>query len=411
MIYRKYDKNKDRDASIRIYKEVSWLEKDTEKDIIKKAIEYIEASDAYVAEIRNSAECLVTVKPGTIRYLDEELSLHVISGVTTSRIARKLNCASKLTAKAISGMGEKDVDVVTLGFFEQGFYNRLGFGQNPYEHWVQFDPSTLNVKVPFRIPHRIEMKDYKKVHKSISNRMVRHGMCKIDHAEHTHVFMQDVGNGFGLGYYDTKGNLTHCFWAGDKGENGPYEINIFTYQNHDQFLELMALIKGLGDQVFAVEMREPSGIQFQDLLNKPFRSRAVTERHKYVNNMWAISYSQSRIINLNECIEKTHLNIDGPKFNLKLTDPIEDYLDEDSKWKGITGEYVLKLGKKSIIENGCDNTLPILEASVGAFTRMWLGVQSASGLSVTDELSGSKELLLELDKVLRLPKPYPGFEY
>ena len=46
----------------------------------------------------------------------------------------------------------------------------------------------------------------------------------------------------------------------------------------------------------------------QDLLNKPFRNRAVTERHKYVNNMWAISYSQSRIVNVYGCIEKTHLN-------------------------------------------------------------------------------------------------------
>ena len=35
-------------------------------------------------------------------------------------------------------------------------------------------------------------------------------------------------------------------------------------RTYDQLMELLALIKQLGDQVFAVSMSEPPGIQMQD---------------------------------------------------------------------------------------------------------------------------------------------------
>ena len=51
--------------------------------------------------------------------------------------------------------------------------------------------------------------------------------------------------------------------------------------------------------------------------------------------------------------------------------------------------------------------LPELKASVGAFTRLWLGVRPATGLVVTDDLHGSPELLAQLDQVVRVPVPAP----
>jgi hypothetical protein len=63
------------------------------------------------------------------------------------------------------------------------------------------------------------------------------------------------------------------------------------------------------------------------------------------------------------------------------------------------------LGPQSSAEPGTDRALPTLAASVGAFTRMWLGVLPATGLAVTDELEGPQELLEELDWALRLPQP------
>jgi hypothetical protein len=55
--------------------------------------------------------------------------------------------------------------------------------------------------------------------------------------------------------------------------------------------------------------------------------------------------------------------------------------------------------------------LPTLTASVGAFTRLWLGVRSATGLAVTDDLDGLPELLSALDEILRLPVPNIGWEF
>ena len=52
-----------------------------------------------------------------------------------------------------------------------------------------------------------------------------------------------------------------------------------------------------------------------------------------------------------------------------------------------------------------------LEASVGAFTRLWLGVTSATALSMTDQLSGPPALLEALDEALQLPAPQTDWFY
>jgi hypothetical protein len=93
------------------------------------------------------------------------------------------------------------------------------------------------------------------------------------------------------------------------------------------------------------------------------------------------------------------------KFNLELSDPISKYLPEDSIWKGIGGSYVVELSKNSRVERGHKENLPTLTASVGAFTRLWLGVAKASSLAVTDEFAASQKLIRKLDVSINLPIP------
>jgi len=50
-------------------------------------------------------------------------------------------------------------------------------------------------------------------------------------------------------------------------------------------------------------------------------------------------------------------------------------------------------------------------ASVGAFSRLWLGARSATCLSWTDEFSGSPDLLAKLDHILCLPSPASDWDY
>ena len=78
---------------------------------------------------------------------------------------------------------------------------------------------------------------------------------------------------------------------------------------------------------------------------------------------------------------------------------------------GISGDYIVTLGPDSNAEKGSDDSLPLLTASVGAFTRMWLGVLPASSLSIGDDLAGPQELIEKLDYLIRVPRPSPNWEY
>jgi hypothetical protein len=111
------------------------------------------------------------------------------------------------------------------------------------------------------------------------------------------------------------------------------------------------------------------------------------------------------------CVAAVKLPGEPVRFNLKLTDPIAAELDEGSGWRGVGDDYVITFGPESSAVRGSEAGLPILEASVGAFTRLWLGVRPASGLAVTDDLRGPEKLLGDLDFMLRLPTPKPDWDF
>ena len=93
------------------------------------------------------------------------------------------------------------------------------------------------------------------------------------------------------------------------------------------------------------------------------------------------------------------------RFNLRLSDPVASYLEPCAGWRGVQGDYVIQLGPESSAAPGEDPSAPRMSASVGAFTRLWMGVLPATGLSLTDDLSGPPGLLELLDRSLRLPEP------
>lgn len=202
------------------------------------------------------------------------------------------------------------------------------------------------------------------------------------------------------------------FWCEARDvENGPYNIQWMAFRTWEQFLELMALIQSMGDQVHLITMNEPAGIQFQDFLRQPFKHHRVTEKSQFEGGIRAVAYWQMRMCDLPGCLARTRLRGEEVRFNLHLTDTIGRFLEEDAPWKGVGGDYVVALGPSSGAEPGTDPALSTLTASVGAFTRMWLGVRPATGLAVTDALSGPPELLERLDWALRLPDPKPDWDF
>ncbi|RLC89874.1 MAG: hypothetical protein DRI37_02955 [Chloroflexi bacterium] len=409
--FRQYDPRKDKKAIRRIWREVGWLGKGKDK---KKAMDLVvECGRALVAEVQGEAECLVLSAPGSLRYLTEELPFAAVTNVTTSRVARKQGLASHLTARLVAEDALGGALVSGLGFFEQGYYDQLGFGVGGYEHWLGFDPAQLRLERRARVPRRLTVADWKVIHASRLARLRGHGALNLFPTALSRSEMIWTTEGFGLGYYDgPSGELTHHLWLNNGAkENGPYNVRWSSYQTYDQFLELLALLKSLGDQVRLVRLREPQGIQLQDFLKQPFRFRQLTEKAKYENVMKATAYWQMRINDLPACLAKTRLRGETLRFNLRLTDPIAHYLDEDAPWRGVGGEYRVTLGPESAAETGTDSALPMLTASVNAFTRLWLGVRPATGLAVSDDLAGPPELLEALDWALRLPEPKPGWDF
>ena len=409
-IIRPYDAERDREAMIRVWREVHWVTSDEQA---RWAPQFFEKTRTDVAEVNGEAECQASSTDGTFRYLEEDLTMSAIVGVTTSRIARKQRLAQRVTAHRIAQDAANGVEICTLTMFEQGFYDLMGFGTGPYGHRVRFDPADLTIDRPFRVPRRLKADDWEMIHAAMINRRLTHGGCRLYPAELLQVELNHAEKSFLLGYCDGPGGeLTHFFWASDHEEHGPCNIYMIAYQDQDQFLELLALMKSLGDQIRLFQIVEPPDVQLQDLIKQPFRARMVSEKGSFNTLIRGDGYWQARICNLEACMARTRL--DGPtaRFNLLLKDPIEKYLDADAPWRGHSGEYVITLGPESSAGPGADPALPTLTASVGAFTRMWLGVRPATGLAATDDLDGSPELLSALDRTLRLPVPgLGGWEY
>lgn len=416
MNFREYDPAKDQEAVHRIWLEIGWLE-DNDKQKATMDI-FLNGGRTLVADLNGEPECLAASMPGTIRYLDEELKLSVVTAVTTSRIARKQGLAKRLTARLIAANAANAANaaagaqVSMLGMFEQGFYNQLGYGTGGYEHWISFDPAQLHIEKKARVPRRLTNEDWASMHAAMLARQRVHGGVNLNPPQFTHGESGFSSNSFGLGYYDGPDDeLSHFFWARAKGEHGPYTVLMMAYQNWDQFLELMALLKNLGDQVRLIKMNEPGHIQIQDLIRQPFRHRQLTEKSSYESINRATAYWQARICDLSGCLAQTYLPGETIQFNLDLHDPITKHLAEDIPWRGIGGEYIITLGPKSQAKRGTDKNLLTLNASVGAFTRMWLGVRPPSGLAVTDQLSGPPQLMAALDQLLRLPQPKPDWDF
>lgn len=406
-----YDEERDFEAVHRIWIECGWISDD--KDETEAFRGLIRVNDCIVLPVHGRAECAVMSTPGQIRHGETDLKLGVVAAVTTSHVARRLGAAARLTAETLARQAESGAAVSALGMFEQGFYNRLGFGTGSYANHFRLDPATLVVPKMTRPPVRVGPVRWRDVHGAMMARRRGHGgvtLTTAERLERTEMMPEDEW--FGLGYEDGPGGaLSHFFWGEAKGEHGPYRISMMAWQNDDQLFELLSTIAALGDQISTVEMEEPPEIQLQDLLRQPFRNRGLTERSKHESYQSADAWWQLRMLDVAKCLAGTRLEAPTLRFNLTLTDPVEGFLGNRQGWRGTAGDYTVTLGESSAAEQGHTPGLPVLNASVGAFSRMWMGVRPASSLSLTDELAGKEELLRRLDRTLRLPTPFVGWDF
>ena len=408
---RDFDSTADAKAANRIWQETGWIERDNSAHITAMD-DFLRPTRSLVAELNGEAECLVSCGDARLRYLDSELPLSAVLAVTTSLIARKRDLASRLVAQSVAREAEAGMPLSALGMFEQGYYDRLGFGTGPYEIEACFNPAHLLVNVPLPQPVRLDNSDYADMHNALVKRKRSHGGVIVESENFTKAETAFTELPTGLGFRNKKGELTHFIWGSNKGENGPFEITMLAYQNTHQLQELLALIRSLGDQVFSVKLNEPPEIQLQDFLKQPFMRQETTSNGDYAESFTASAYWQLRINDLEACLRQTCLPTNRPlTFNLALTDPISEFLPSGQSWRGIGGDYTVTLGSESRADKGKQAGLPHLHASVNGFSRLWLGCASAQAIALHGEINAEQTLLEDLETCLRLPTPRTGMDF
>jgi len=200
---RAYDAERDLDAVARIWREVGWID-DSDSNLAALKT-FMSGANAEVAELNGSAECMVHWSPGSMHYQNTALPLCVVTGVTTSLVGRKHGFASAMTARALDQGANAGCAVAALGMFEQGFYDRFGFGTGTYDHRFTFDPAALKVDhVPYRPPVRLGIDDSADVHEALGNRNKTHGSIVLDFPENTQAE---------LGWADDVRCLGYVVWA------------------------------------------------------------------------------------------------------------------------------------------------------------------------------------------------------
>lgn len=406
MTYRQYKAKNDEKSVARIWRECGWPNPEKDKNALEAFRKFIRCGTADVVEYQGEAECLVTTHQGSIALLKTELPFRAVTSVTVGRPLRRQGAGAVLTARAVMQAALDGAVVAGLGIFDQGFYDKLGFGNFPYIHSVALDPLSLDVPPLTRPPVRLTAEDIPLMAANIAERQYHHGLVKIPLDGLIGIMVAESEEGFGLGFMDEDGRLSHHLWAKSKGESGPYEVWWMIYRDYDGLMELLSLLKSLGDQVNTVEIREPWGLQIQDLLKRPFRLREISKGGEFRNEMRAASFKQARLLNMEMALSAFYLQAGAISFNLELSDPIEAYLPDDAPWKGLGGSWIVKLGVSgSSATRGNEMGLPTMEASVNAFTRLIFGVTTPGGLAVTEKIKAPIELMAELNDKIILPRP------
>jgi len=410
MLSRSY-RTDDAEALKRIFLEIGWAHSGRQVD--RLLLELSAAGESRVVELNGAPEAMCSVLPGHLQHgKDPGLPVACVSAVATSRVGRWRGLGSRLTAEAIACAASDGAVASLLSCFEQGFYDRLGFGTLPPELRYRLDPLSLDLDSRARSPRRYSVQDAARLH---ANRLARrrgHGSVNVLPVSFMRSELCWSAKAFVLGYEDREGRITHHACLIPESMHR-YSVAWLAWSEKEQFLELLALLRGLGDQVQLLELRQPPGLQLQDLIALPLR-----QEHRQVDGVQlgttAIAHHQARLNDIPAALARTALPGAELTFELRVHDPIEAFLEPEAPWLGVAGDYRVTLGSQchaELLRSESHTGLPVLTASVNAFTRLWLGVCPASDLALTDGLDADASLLAALDAAIRVPQPGFDFEF
>lgn len=136
---RSYDPEQDLQHVQRIWRDIGWTDSEHEDVALGK---FVASGNSEVALVDGEAEAMAVWSRGSFSYNGKLLPTGLVTGVATSRIARRKGLAGALTGSAIAHAAQDGCALAMLGIFDQGYYDKFGFGSGSYDHWIKFD-STL----------------------------------------------------------------------------------------------------------------------------------------------------------------------------------------------------------------------------------------------------------------------------
>ena len=400
---------KDLEQCLRIFREIGWLDgKDSDKDVFEASID---GGNSLVAELDGEVEVFVGTRTGQSKYLDVDIPFSAVTAVTTSRVARQQGLASKVTVEAISESAKNGDAMAMLGMFDQGYYEKFGFGNTVNYRISTFDPANLRVPRLTRSPKRLSKDDALAMHNCRRRRKRFHGGCNLDGYGETKATTIEQEHAFGLGFENDSGELTHFMWIKPKGEHGPYSVWFTGWETHKQFIELLSVLKSLSDQVHGVRMADPPRLQLVDFLDRPHATCRARRGGDFDSDVLSEVWMQCRILDLPTCVKSMQLQGKPVSFNLDLSDPIEKYLSADSAWNGIGGSWLIRLGEESSATKGTDSSLPTASCNVNDLSRIWSGSSTAESVALTGNFNADSELIAEIDRIVQLPTPIVDWDF
>ncbi len=403
---RDYQTDTDLEPLFNLLREIHWVDKE---DSMQDLDKFLKSGRTIIGSVNGSLECLTGSYTGSMRYLAEDIPLSAVTYVATGLAVRRRGLAKRLTANLLANDALDGASLAMLGVFDQGFYDKIGFGSGAYQFNVRCDLGDMRTVKPVKkLPPAIRLthNDAHSMHSAMLKRKRGHGSCNIFTHSFTEYECKSTKNSFGLGYKDTNGQLTHFLFGEIEDEDGPLFVTMMAWQTQEQLIELLSLLSTLGDQICIANFVQPRDIQIQDLLTRPLKNYETRGNDKYSTGISAISEWQVRILNLQDCMSKTHIPNKSYEFNLLLKDPISAQLSQELHWQGLGGEWTVGIGRESYAKRGFSDKLPNVKASIGAFTRLWIGSATASGLSVTDDLSAEPCVIEKLDELFsQIPMP------
>ncbi len=414
-----FDFDRDIESVLRIWRETGWHDgEDRTERLIK---EFFQANDgrSLVARLNGEAESVVHQTLGSMRYGNapdhRELSIGTITAATTSRIARKLLAASRLTARAVAELGDEGAVVALLGMFEQGFYDRFGFGVGPYEHKVWAYPGSLRVPAEYKTPERFDFDNHAdELHEAVLSRHRTHGGVVIG-GERSSNAAVNLDHEVTIYGYRTDGAISHWMAVEHNDENGPDRVVAWAYERPEQCLELLRLIQEWGDQVDLIGFIEPVWMQAQDLDAEPGHNSRRTKGSKVHVRTEADAWWQIRILDLQACISAMAPVSEPFDVVVEIDDPVADHLVESGfsgSWKPLTGVWRFSFGDTHSVQRLPSGGEVTLVTSINALSRWWLGVMPASALAVMGQMDADVQTLALLDSLTaHLPRPQPGWDF